>query len=70
LIRDISAKIEEKTDRTKVLKEHLKNVQQELLHTQALVDYFKVYKMVEDLIVFFFFERSMLKIRKLKQKIT
>ncbi|KAL4481667.1 hypothetical protein ABPG74_007756 [Tetrahymena malaccensis] len=38
LIKDISAKIEEKSDRTKVLQEHLKNVEQELLHTQALID--------------------------------
>ena len=33
LIQDISRKIEEKSDRVKVLSDHLKNVQQELLHT-------------------------------------
>ncbi|CAK59765.1 unnamed protein product (macronuclear) [Paramecium tetraurelia] len=38
IIRDINSKIEEKSDKLKVLSEHLKNIQQELLHTQALID--------------------------------
>ncbi|EGR30111.1 hypothetical protein IMG5_141810 [Ichthyophthirius multifiliis] len=38
LIKDIQNKFEEKSERTKVLKEHLKNVQYELLNTKALID--------------------------------
>ncbi|KAM3137530.1 hypothetical protein pb186bvf_010320 [Paramecium bursaria] len=38
LIRNITRKIEERSDKVQVLSEHLKNIQQELLHTQTLID--------------------------------
>lgn len=38
LQRDIDKKIEDSTERTKVLQDHFKNVQSELLHTQRLKD--------------------------------
>ncbi|KRX02640.1 hypothetical protein PPERSA_11980 [Pseudocohnilembus persalinus] len=38
LIKEISRKIDEKQDRKKILGDHLKSVQVELLHTQALID--------------------------------
>jgi hypothetical protein len=38
LINEIATNIEEKSSRLGVLKDHLKNVQNELVHTQALVD--------------------------------
>jgi len=38
LIKEFRMKYEEKSDRMKVLKEHYKNVNNELLNTQQLID--------------------------------
>lgn len=38
LIQHLSIEIEEHNERLKVLQDHLKSVQQELIHTQKLVD--------------------------------
>lgn len=38
LTKELAEKIDEKSERVKVLEEHLKNVKSELLNTQALID--------------------------------
>ena len=38
LREELAEKIDEKSERVKVLAEHLKNVKSELLNTQALID--------------------------------
>ena len=37
LTKELAEKIDEKSERVKILEEHLKNVKSELLNTQALV---------------------------------
>ena len=38
LTKELGEKIDEKSERVKILEEHLKNVKSELLNTQALID--------------------------------
>jgi len=61
LVAQLGLEIEEHQDRLKIIQEHLKSVQMELIHTQSLVKKFIVLKL---------FYRWMQRTKKLKLKST